>query len=415
MSYSANTISASNNLISISIINFFVVIGLLRLTNFNYYLSQLAGLETSVNATGGDAFNFINYVGFSALVIALVGKAGQMRMDVKGYVQFGILGGIYVLNAILAPFTNFTWVLYQAIFLSIALLLYSLTRSCSSHHSEKFYRGTIIFYWVAMIYLLIFTVFILSKYSLAYYFTEFNDAFVNSLNEFGIMKQRHGYLLGFLLAFSIFCIHRKFPKLFTIILILLAGVGIRSFVLGCLGALIVFSIHKKIYRLFWLIVLFVFVILGISGEFNFLIYDTRYYPFLNAFNIIQEFPFGVGLGGYPTYTEQFSNTLFAQLYESNSVLDYVPNAPESDLVHLFGSLGLLFGLIHLAIQFRLVALSSRFSKYLTPFEKCILFYFSFMTFFGISEDSIFSINYWIFFGIAAGIISNVISRVKMEK
>ncbi|MEL6122258.1 MAG: hypothetical protein AAFR14_00940, partial [Bacteroidota bacterium] len=120
---------------------------------------------------------------------------------------------------------------------------------------------------------------------------------------------------------------------------------------------------------------------------------------------VQKFPFGVGLGGYPVYTELNARALFGSFYNVRAVLDFVPIAPESDLVHLFGSLGLVCGALHLLVQFRIVWYSLRWQGLFGPFQKAILFYFCYMTFFGISEDNIFSINYWIFFGVATGVVS----------
>ena len=141
-----------------------------------------------------------------------------------------------------------------------------------------------------------------------------------------------------------------------------------------------------------------------------LVFDSRYYSFLNGWDIVQRFPFGVGLGGYPVYAEEFSHNLFARFYHVNVTLDFLPTAPESDLVHIFGSLGWFLGSIHLLIQGRILWYTYRLAGVMNEFGKTILFYFCFMTFFGISEDSIFSVNYWIFFGIASGIISSLLYR-----
>jgi hypothetical protein len=35
----------------------------------------------------------------------------------------------------------------------------------------------------------------------------------------------------------------------------------------------------------------------------------------------------------------------------------------------------------------------------------MFFYFVFMTFFGISEDTMFTVSYWIFFGITSGFLA----------
>jgi len=129
---------------------------------------------------------------------------------------------------------------------------------------------------------------------------------------------------------------------------------------------------------------------------------------------MQNFPFGVGLGGYPIYTDIFNRQIFADFYNVNAILDYVPVAPESDYVHLFGSLGLGLGLIHLLVQARLVWLAIKLKSLARPFEKCILFMFCFMMFFGLGEDSMFTVYYWIFFGFGTGVITTLLFRRRYE-
>ena len=396
--------------IKINIINIVIFIGLLRLTNFNYFLSQILGFETTVNATGGNAFNFTNYFAGVILVLFLVTKANTISWHKNGTSQFIILAVIYILNFFLAPYANPLWVLYQLIFLTVAFVLYIYAQKYSYEYGSWRDSSIGIFFWFCIGFVIFAIVTILGQVSLSYYFSEFNDAFVQSLDEYGIMKQRYGYLLGFLSAYTLYIIRGRGKKIMLISLLLFAGFGIRSFVLGLLGATILFSLRKPA-KLGVIALGFLIVLQFIPTDyFEGLIYDTRFYSFLNAYDIVQKFPFGVGLGGYPVYTDIFSRSLLADFYNWNAVLDYIPVAPESDLVHLFGSLGFVFGSIHLGVQMILIWYTYKLNRWFSPFQKCMLFYFCFMTFFGISEDSIFSINYWIFFGLAAGCISNVLIR-----
>lgn len=393
-----------------SILNFFVIIALLRLTNFNFYLSQLMGMEVEINNTGGGAFNFINYIGFGAFVTVAISKLNSFRAFWKSAWPMYLLIFIYLINAILAPYVNPMWVFYQVVFLLIAIGLHFFAYKSGASFEPKFRKGINLFFWMGILFVFLMTLIIMSQVSLGNYFAEFNDSFVQSLDDYGIMKQRYGYFLGFLLSYSLFVLRSGVIKWMVIGLILFAGVGIRSLLIGVLGASMIFSLRsmRTFIPLLSLLVLSVYFLFG--DYFTLLIYDTRFYSFLNAADIIQKFPFGVGLGGYPVYTEIFSRQLFGSFYNIEAILDYVPTAPESDLVHLFGSLGLLLGTLHLLVIGRLIWYSYSLQKQMNSWHKCIVFYFCFMTFFGISEDSIFSINYWVFFGITSGILTYLLSR-----
>lgn len=251
-----------------------------------------------------------------------------------------------------------------------------------------------------------------SQHSVSYYLAEFNEVFVQSLDDFGIVKQKYGYLLGFVLAYSLFIVDNRYIKVLAIVLAIITGLGIRSFLIGSVAALLLY----KVKRLKTITILVSLAAAGFlflwSDSIRSLIYDTRFYSYLNALHIIQEFPLGVGLGGYPVYTEIFHRELYASFFDVEALLDYIPLAPESDIVHLLGSLGPWLGGLHMFIILRIIWLGYRLQEELCPFQKCILFYFTFMTFFGISEDSIFSVNYWIFFGLASGIIARVIFQTR---
>ena len=407
---STEAINITLSQVKLSLINFFIFIGLLRLTNFNYYLSQFFGFKTTINHTGGDAFNFINYIAAGALVLVFSVKAYEIETKWRSMMPYLILIGIYVSNILLAPYGNRTWFFYQLLFIIIAGLLHIYTRRNTDSFSSRLVRGIDVFFWAMILFVVFCCIQILQQHTLGYYFAEFNDAFVHSLDDFGVMKQRYGYLLGFLMSYILFIKKSPLLKILLIFLIAFAGFGIRSFILGMIGATAVFTVRKPKYFVGFLLVAGLALYFLLAHYFDNIIYDTRFYSFYNAYDIMLKFPFGVGLGGYPSYTEAFSRNLFAQFYNINAILDFIPTAPESDLVHLFGSLGLGCGLIHLLIQLRLVWYSYSLQAFFNPFEKCILFYFCFMTFFGISEDSIFSVNYWIFFGITSGIISSVLWR-----
>ena len=407
--------SVSLERVGFNVLSFFMVIGLLRLTNMNYYLSKMMGLETQINNTGGDAFNFVNYLGVGALVVIIISKLTRITLSWASAKWIYSLIGIYLINGFIAPYTNLTWLIYQVLFLLIAIVVHLLTLKVADVYLPSFQKSMQIIFILGLVFLAFTLIVILSQVSIANYITEFNDSFVQSLDDFGIMKQRFGYFIGFLLSYAIFIEKRISYRVTAIALIMCTGFGIRSFILGLIGAGFVFTIRTPKYFIAFATILGISFYILLSQYFELLIYDTRFYPILNALDIVQKFPFGVGIGGYPVYTEENARILFGEFYDVRAILDFIPIAPESDLVHIFGSLGLGLGLLHLLIQFRIIWLSYRLQDLMDPFHKCILFYFAYMTFFGISEDNIFSINYWIFFGVASGIVTYLLHKRRTQQ
>lgn len=401
-------------LLSVSILNVCIFLGLFRLTNFNFYLSQFVGLPVEINRTGGNAFNFTNYLIPAVVLFYLICKGTALYTNWKSLWPYYSLITIYILGYIFSPFPVFSWLVYQLVFIGVALILHIATRKVSNHFTHRFKRGTSFVFWVGILFVLFCLYQIFAQQSLSTFFLNYNDAFNHSLDQYGIMKQRFGYLLGFLVSYAFFIIKDYRLKLVLLMMLVLAGLGIRSFILGFAGASILFSVKRPLLFLGFAVFGLVSYALVFKTYFANIIFDTRFYSYFNALQIIKAFPFGVGLGGYPVYTETFMSNLLADIYNVNAVQDYIPNAPESDIVHLLASLGAVLGGIHLLIQGRIVWLTYRFQSYLGPFEKCILYYFTFMTFYGISEDSIFSINYWVFFGISTGICSAYIYKKKKQ-
>lgn len=382
----------------------FLIIGLLRLTNFNYYLSILVGLEVEVNNVGGNAFNFTNYFATGVLLFFIVSKARSFTTKWKTGWPFLILIGIYFVNAITAPFTNYSWVVYQLLFLLIGAVVHFLTIETDESFDERFRIGMRFFFYLSISLILCCLFLIFWQVSPSTYVSNFNDSFVQSLDDIGIMKQLYGYLLGFVIAYALFIEKRPVLRFMALLLVLVSGFGIRSFMLGLVGAGLIFSLRRPTYLIGFIGLISLVFYFFLGEYFELVIYDTRFYPYLNAFDIIQKYPAGVGLGGYQPYTSENARILFGAFYDPRAILDYVPDSPESDLVHLFGSLGLILGSLHLLIQLRLVWFTYRLQPLMNHFHKCVMFYFCFMTFFGISEDNLFSVNYWIFFGLASGVI-----------
>lgn len=399
-----------DHIFRIGIINAFVLIGLLRLTNMNFYLSQLLGFDTEINNLGGNAFNFNNYIGAGFLGFVLFMKLRTVKTRWFSAWPLIAIMLIYLFNYFLTSYANPTWLIYQEIFLGIALLMHIYVQKLSPEFSDRFQRGMKYFFLAAMVLVMFCALMIVTQNSMPYYMAEFNEVFVQTLDDFGVMKQRYGYLMGFLISYILFMQKGGLKKLIFLSLILFTAFGIRSLVIGLFGAGLLFTVKNKKQAALTIGLLTLIVAAFFQPMVENLVYDTRFYSFVNAYDIIHKFPFGVGLGGYPIYTEEYHRQLFASFRDVSALLDHIPLAPESDIVHLFGSLGLVFGGIHFALQARILWFTYKLKSLMTKFDKCILFYFCFMTFFGISEDSMFTINYWIFFGLASGIVAKLLRQ-----
>ena len=171
---------------------------LLRLTSFNFYMSILWGLPVEINNVGGGAFNFINYLSVSVLFISIAIGWKSFKAYIQGAIPFVSLVFIYVINYFTTEYGNITWLLYQILFIAIAYTLYCYSRYNNSY--TRFLPSGLVWLYILLIGFVIFCTYqILRQYEVSYYFAEFNDAFVHALDDFGVMKQRYGYLLGFLI------------------------------------------------------------------------------------------------------------------------------------------------------------------------------------------------------------------------
>ena len=288
--------------VRISIVSFFLFMALLRLTFFDFYLSQLFGFPVEINALGGGAFNFVNYISFFGLLVVFVHQGPKMSTFWPSLSQYGVLVVLYSINFVLSPYIDSSWYLYQLIFIMMATVVHIFIFKLRAWDDRLFYRRTIWIFWLMFALVVFCTIQILLQYPLSYYFTEFNDAFVHSLDDFGIMKQRYGYLLGFLSAYTLYMVRNKHIKIPILLILLFAGFGIRSYMIGMIGALFVFNFGSLKRVIAASLFAFIAILLLKDQYFDNIIYDTRFYSYANAWNIINNFPFGVGLGGYPIYT-----------------------------------------------------------------------------------------------------------------
>ena len=77
-----------------------MIIGLLRLTNLNYYLTQAIGVDVAVDNLGGGALNFNNYFGVAFLSIIALTKVFKVEARWKSAWPIYALMFIYMANGI---------------------------------------------------------------------------------------------------------------------------------------------------------------------------------------------------------------------------------------------------------------------------------------------------------------------------
>tara|TARA_B100000497_G_C7692385_1_gene421430 strand:- start:2064 stop:3302 length:1239 start_codon:yes stop_codon:yes gene_type:complete len=401
-----------NPKLSINIISGFLVLALLRLLPFNFYASMIVGHEVIIDNREGNAINFVNYISVFFLIFVALIKLPTIRAKWQELWPFGVLMLIYLANLFFAPYVKASWVIYQLAFILIACVIHILLSGQSGLNYEKTLKsgGFMFFISVTILFLGVVFSIMYSEYSVSYIISEFNDSFINSANSIGLMKQYYGYVVGFIVLYALFVLDKIWIKIAVVALAFFTAFGIRSFIIGIVGVLFFLNLKSPV-RLLVLIIIMAFAAYFLWDDIIMeMLYDTRFYAYMNGWDIIQKFPFGVGLGGYPEYTEINNSVLFATFFTIDAALNYVPNSPESDLVHVFGSLGLWAGIIHIFIQMRLIFLGLAHRFKMRPFEKCMFYFFIFMTAFGISEDTMFTVSYWIFFGVTSGIIASISKR-----
>ena len=137
--------------LSIPVIAAFIFLAIIRLTNFNFILSNLVGFETEINELGGNAFNFINYAGAALTGIVLFSKVTSIRTRWISLWPFFILLIIYSANALFAPYSNTTWFFYQFIFLATAFTLHIYAQNCTLDYSGRLRKSLGLVYWLLVV------------------------------------------------------------------------------------------------------------------------------------------------------------------------------------------------------------------------------------------------------------------------
>jgi hypothetical protein len=323
---------------------------------------------------------------------------------------FGVILIIIIINNIMAPFASTKWLMNQIGFIFMAFLIATLYSQLTSNEIASLINSVHKILFITLTILVIATLWLLFNHfdTLNRVITEgtFNY-FIFQLTFFEWEKQSIGNLGLVVFAFILSLDSKKRTKYLLIFLLAFPLlIGIRTFTLAVLLVLALLLIKKRNLLLITIPTIFVttwfFYERILAPGFEHI--DVRVLAFLNMIDIVKNYFWGVGLGGYHIYTELHSHILESNWFWVSQYYKKFPLAPESDLVAVLGSFGLFFGVLfyglNLWIGFKLWKNYYLFN-YTDKFFSIVFFT---MIFSGISQDNFFTLPYWVFFGFALGII-----------
>ena len=233
---------------------------------------------------------------------------------------------------------------------------------------------------------------------------------------FGLEKQALGVCFGIILSFGFFFWRTwgaatKLLLIATLILSLPALIGIRTLYLGLVLASAWYYLAKNPsirYALFFASV----PLITIAGHYldELIDYFINSYDRFHSLNLsvstLFSKPLGIGNGGYTQFIEDNEAWILPQFGSDLQLAqDAFWKAPESDLVYLFASWGIL-AVFFFAFYARLLWSGQTILRIrnLQPIERALIFVSWVMIFMGISQDNAGSIVWWVYMAAAYGVI-----------
>lgn len=365
---------------------------------------------------GSDGTTITNYfVTFTICFFILVFNKIPRNKD--AFIVIFILFCVYLINFIFAADRNPSWFLYQVIFLSVSYYVAAIYFHIGLSDYGKFSRYVKKIFNVGIPVVICISLYILVKH--------YNLLIDVLINLFEGQNYFNGYLWQLYLDFYwdknraggtmaiIFCHILTVPEpkyksrnIFFILTVLPIISAIRHLQLGFALTAIFINIRKMRFIILIILVFLVsifpfrnvyFQILETSTK-----KDVRMMGLANTINIVTEYPFGVGNGVYHTFVLNNMDELTEHLSDYGI---HMPVGPESDVVYVFSSFGLLCGLIIYAVLVVMLFRLWRLYPSLTYPDKLFALVFIYFFFAGIGEDWIFSFSYWLLFGFALGVIT----------
>lgn len=347
---------------------------------------------------------FFNYLitAFAALFIILFPfpKIKKKLLFIHAFII-----AILIINIVFAPIKNFKWFINQTIFIGLSFylsLLYSEMNEKELLNLKKFISRMLKVSSVFVLLIALWGVFTSGKYFPALFGQATFNSFLFTFDKtLAWKKQTIGNYLGLTVAW-ILASRTIHPLLITPLAIL--STGIRTFFLST-TALIVFY-YRKILAI--LILFSPVILVGVYSFITSILLDKSFYlnirllSYINALNIIKQYPFGIGLGNYSTYIETKVDYIPQTLGYLSKEFSFIPTATESDLVTIFSSLGLTFGIVFSILLASIALKAIKNVRSLTTVDQFFVNFLLYLFCSGITQDNMFTLVYWIIFGLSLG-------------
>lgn len=369
---------------------------------------QFSPLDEYIRVTQTTNSTPSNYIiTFTVIFFILLFLFRKFTFNKKAFKIIFILICLYLINYIFAPYRNSSWFLYEIVF----LLITAYTATVYAHIASSDYK-TISKNIEKICNVGLFVIFLILTYLLVNYHNALIDIFIagNTFNQyirplyldFYWDKHASAGMIAIVICHIFTLPENKYRNCLLIFPALPFAMASRHLLLGFFLTIIFLRI-KSVRN--YLLIFTLFLILSLlfwDNIYELLLKDTRINSFANTFDIITKYPFGVGNGRYHTYVDEYlTNRDFYWGYEQAGL----PSATETDIVYIFGSFGLLFGIIYYSILTVILFKIKKLYLNIAYPDKFFALVFVYFFFAGIGEDWIFSYPYWILFGFALGVVT----------
>lgn len=382
------------------ILFFFVIF---QYTSFDEYIRE------KVLLTGSTITNYVITSVVVFFIIFFIIHFRRIPFNRNIVKLFIFLYCIYLLNFILAPFRNFSWFIYQHFFLLSSFYTASIYANITSYNIDKFSKNIEKIFITGLFSLSAASVYVLiNNYELLIRIFRSEAVFNNYIAAFYYYFYWDKLCLNASIAIILcYILTSNKNKIINLVLLtpsLLFVAGMRSFVVGWLGVFLFVKIRNiKIMMTIGIVLLFTGYMF-LEFIFELTNYDVRINSYMNTLNLIFEYPFGVGNGFYYTFITENYAVDFSYIEGIKGM--FLSAAPESDIVYIFSSFGLVLGLMLYAIFVALMFKIHKQYPTMTQLDKCFSLIFMFFIFAGIGEDFIHAYPTWTIFGLALGAVNS---------
>lgn len=235
------------------------------------------------------------------------------------------------------------------------------------------------------------------------------NSYISCLRDSALLwnKQPLGQALLIFAAISIFFYRKKIIVfVWSVLLIVLLGYGIRTLIFTLVLCLLFFMRWGRLRVVLMILTSSVCyycfcdnIILWSMSEYRWVAYSFMY-------KIINEGLFGIGIGNYKLEVMNHSYEYLQYInWTYSSPKWIIPTSPESDIVYIFCSTGLLLGTLFYLFMIFIIVKSRRIFIKVTPLQKYYIFMLAAIIISGLFEDHLVAFCPWFFLGVVISIIS----------